>query len=90
MVNIITDTTSCLPEEIAQRFSITIIPQIINLSGKSFYENIEIDINTFMTFIRSSNEIPKTAAPPPELFVREFERLIPKGKQSFVFTLLMM
>jgi DegV family protein with EDD domain len=80
MVKIITDTTACLPAEIAQRYQIPVIPQVINFGEESFLEGIQIDNATFMQRLRTSKELPKTAAPPPELFVEEFKRLVPLGE----------
>ena len=80
MVKIITDTTSCLPQEVAQRFSIPVIPQVINFGNESYLEGIDMDIDQFMRRLKSSRELPKTAAPPPELFSKEFERLAPTGE----------
>lgn len=77
MVKIITDTTSCLSDAFSQQHNIPIIPQIINFGNESYYEGIQLSNKEFMQRLRSSSEIPKTAAPPPELFVREFERLTP-------------
>jgi len=83
MINIITDTTSGLPLEISIRYRIPVIPQIINFGNKSFYEGIDIDNSTFMRMLRASKELPKTAAPPPELFVHEFNKLVPSGGTIF-------
>jgi len=80
MVQIITDTTACLPNEIARRYAIPVIPQIINFGTESFYEGIDIDVDTFMTRLKTSAELPKTAAPPPELFAEQFQRLAEKGE----------
>lgn len=80
MVQIITDTTSGIPSEIAHRYSIPIIPQIINFGNESFYEGDEMSNAMFMQRLKTSPELPKTAAPPPELFVEEFKRLLPKGE----------
>lgn len=80
MVKIITDTTACLPPEIAARYGIPVIPQIINFGSDSYQEGIEIDIATFMARLVSERELPKTAAPPPDLFVHEFERMVPSGE----------
>lgn len=80
MVQIITDTTSCLNPEVARKYSIPVIPQIINFGEDSYYEGIEMDNAAFMKRLLSSPTLPKTAAPPPELFVREFERLVPLGQ----------
>ena len=75
MTKIITDTTACLPAEIAQRYAIPIIPQVINFGTESFYEGVDIDLDTFLIRLKASSELPKTAAPPPDLFIKEFERL---------------
>lgn len=79
MIKIITDTTACLPSEIASQYEIPVIPQIINFGEESFYEGWEIDMPTFMERLLTESELPKTAAPPPELFAKEFERLVPMG-----------
>jgi DegV family protein with EDD domain len=79
VIHIITDTTSGLPPEISRRYHIPIIPQIINFGEKSFYEGRDIDNPTFMKMLTNSKELPKTAAPPPELFIQEFKRLIGDG-----------
>lgn len=39
-----------------------------------------MDINLFMTRLMSSSELPKTAAPPVEEFIKVFEWLVPLGE----------
>ncbi|MHB0857630.1 MAG: DegV family protein [Anaerolineae bacterium] len=80
MVQIIADTTSGLPARIGQRDGIPIVPQVITFGSTSYLEGIEIDNATFIGKLRASSELPKTAAPPPELFRAEFERLVPLGE----------
>lgn len=80
MVNIITDTTSCLSAEFSQKYAIPIIPQIVSFGEESFYEGLQIDQETFLARLKATPTLPKTAAPPPELFTREFERLVPLGE----------
>jgi DegV family protein with EDD domain len=76
MIQIITDTTSGLPKQVSMKYQIPVIPQIIHFGDQSFYEGVDIDNATFMRMLRQSKVLPKTAAPPPELFVEEFRRLI--------------
>lgn len=83
MIHIITDTTSGLPREISEQYQIPVIPQIINFGNRSYYEGIDIDIQTFMNMLEASRELPKTAAPPPELFRQEFASLVPHGGTIF-------
>lgn len=80
MVRIITDTTSCISPEFARRHQIPVIPQVINFGEESFYEGVDLDNAAFLARLRTSPELPKTAAPPPELFTREFERLVSSGE----------
>lgn len=83
MVRIITDTTAGLPMTVAQRYGITVIPQIVNFGGVSFREGIDIDNATFMQKLRTSRELPQTAAPPPEFFTEVFQRFVPTGETIF-------
>jgi DegV family protein with EDD domain len=80
MVKIITDTLSGLPAEFSRRYDIPIIPQIIIFGTESFREGIDMDNAAFMRRLQASRELPKTAAPPPEMFVAEFQRLVPAGE----------
>lgn len=79
MVHIITDTTSGLPVEIAQKYGIPVIPQVINFGSESYLECQEMDSNMFMEKLLTSAELPRTAAPPPELFRPHFERFVADG-----------
>ncbi|HNT22789.1 MAG TPA: DegV family protein [Anaerolineales bacterium] len=83
MTAIITDTTSGLPAEIAQKYQIPVIPQIITFGEESYYEGIELSNAQFIKKLRVASQLPKTAAPPPELFVKEFERLVPTNQTIF-------
>ena len=83
MTHIITDTTSGLSKLYSERHQIPVIPQIINFGNISYYEGKDIDNPTFMRMLKASKELPKTAAPPPELFIQEFSRLVPLGETIF-------
>jgi DegV family protein with EDD domain len=80
MVQIITDTTACLQQEIVSKYQIPVISQVINFGNDSYLEGIDMDTAAFMQRLKTSPELPKTAAPPPELFIKEFERLVPLGE----------
>lgn len=80
MVHIVTDTTSGLPQDIAKRYDIPVIPQVINFGQESYLECEEMDSKQFMQKLLTSTELPRTAAPPPELFRPHFERFAADGK----------
>jgi DegV family protein with EDD domain len=79
MVRIVADTLACLKQDVIDKYHIPVIPQVIYFGSDSYLEGIDIDNSTFIQKLRSSKELPKTAAPPVELFVKEFERLVPLG-----------
>jgi DegV family protein with EDD domain len=80
MVKIVGDTTSTLPLEVVERYGIPIVPQVINFGAESYLEGAEIDNATFMEKLADAQELPKTAAPPPDLFVELFRKLVPEDE----------
>lgn len=73
MTKIITDTTACLSAEIQSQYDIRVVPQLIHFGDDTFMEGIDMDHSSFMDRLLSSPKLPKTAAPPPELFGKIFE-----------------
>jgi DegV family protein with EDD domain len=86
MVQIVTDTTSCLSFEYGRQHNVPIISQVIHFGEESFLEGIDIDTEGFMRRLEAmrrmatSAEMPRTAAPPPALFLQVFRRLVPLGE----------
>lgn len=79
MVKIITDTTSGLPGQLAEEYDIPMLPQIIIFGEESYRDDTELDTPTFLEKLRASPTLPKTAAPPPNLYAPIFERLVAEG-----------
>jgi DegV family protein with EDD domain len=79
MIHIVTDSTAGLPTALAQQYHIPIIPQVILFGDESYLEGVEMDHATFLRRLRAAKELPKTAAPPPGLFVEQFQRLAGPG-----------
>ncbi len=80
MVKIVADTTSCLPEDIQQDFQIPVAPQLIHFGDQTFIEGRDMDSITFLDRLQNASELPKTAAPPPEIFREIFEKLLLSGE----------
>ena len=80
MVKIIAETLSCIPPEVADKYGVPLIPQIINFGNDSYREGVDIDIPTFITRLKSAPEPPKTAAPPPGAYTDLFDKMLPDGE----------
>ena len=79
MIKIVADTTSGLPLHLAEENGIIMLPQIIIFGEESYRDDTELDTRTFLEKLRASSVLPKTAAPPPALFIPIFERLVAEG-----------
>lgn len=73
-VAIVTDTTSCLPPELAERYSIEVVPVNIIFGGRTFNDSMRTDTSEFYDLLRRSNEKPTTAAPSPGAFAAAIRR----------------
>jgi len=80
MVKIITDTLSCLPISYTEPHQVPVIPQVVVFGNESYLEGVTIDSDTFMRRLKGSSVLPKTAAPPPELFYKAFEEPVGRGE----------
>jgi len=76
MVRIIADTTAVLPPHIADKYHIPIIPQLIHFGDQTYIEGEDIDNQTFLEKLKTSDILPKTAAPPPEFFTKQFKEIV--------------
>ena len=74
MVKIVADTTSGLPREMLKSLGIPLIPQIVSFGEESYRDDTELDTATFLSKLKSSKELPKTAAPSPAFYHPIFEK----------------
>jgi DegV family protein with EDD domain len=86
MIQIIADTTASLPVEQAKSLGIPYLPQIIIFGEESFRDDSEMDTDTFLKKLKASNTLPKTAAPPPELYHPFYAKYAGQGDTSIVIT----
>jgi len=73
-VRIVTDTTAVLPPEYIAAHALEVVPQVIIFGEESFLENVELSTEEFIRRLKSSAQLPKTAAPPPGEFVKAYAR----------------
>lgn len=73
-VRIITDTGAEYTVQEGQRHSVTVIPMTLTYGEESLLDGCEIDKEMFYKRLLEKKEIPMTAQPSPEQFLREFEQ----------------
>ncbi len=68
-VAIVTDSTACVPAEVAERYGIEIVPLHLIFGGRTFVDSLTADTSEFYELLRTSSERPTTAAPSPGMFL---------------------
>lgn len=71
---IVTDSTSCLPQEVINEYGIKIIPVGVTLDGHDYWD-IELSNDDFWTLFKKAKSLPTTNAASPGSFVKAFEEL---------------
>lgn len=84
MIKIVADTLSCLSVETARDLDISYLPQIIIFASEEYRDDSEIDSETFLSKLKSSPTLPKTAAPAPALYTPIFKQLSDQGHTILV------
>ncbi len=78
-VRIVTDTTASLPAAFIEAHGLPVIPQVILFGEESYLEDVELSYGDFIKRLKVSSQLPKTAAPPPGLFIEAFKRELEQG-----------
>ncbi len=73
-VRIVTDSTAIWPETFVPRDPIEVVPQVIMFGRECFKEGVDLSYDEFLKRLRSSPQLPKTAAPLPEDLVEAYRR----------------
>ncbi|HZP57200.1 MAG TPA: DegV family protein [Dehalococcoidia bacterium] len=68
-VAIVTDSTACLPPEVAERYGIGVVPLHLIFAGRTFVDSMTADTGEFYDLLRTSADRPTTAAPSPGMFL---------------------
>jgi DegV family protein with EDD domain len=84
MIVIVADTTCGLPRTLLEERGIPLIPQIVTFGEESYHDDKDLDPATFLSKLKASPTLPKTAAPEPALYCPIFEEARRKGSSVIV------
>ena len=78
-VQIVTDSTSDIKQEDAERAGITIVPAYVFFGEEQFRDGVTIGSSEFYRRLQQRGVTPKTAQPSPQDFADAFSALAPNG-----------
>lgn len=70
---VVTDSAADLPDDIAERHAIGVVPARVDLDGRDYLDKIGLSTAEFYRRMASSRQLPRTSQPPPGDFRRQFE-----------------
>ena len=74
-VAIITDSTACLPKELAEEYGIRVAPIGIVLEGRSYRDEVDITPAEVYALLPQLKKLPMTSPPTPGDFLGMFEKM---------------
>lgn len=80
---IVTDSASDISKEVAEKYTITVIPIYIHYNGNEFKDGINISSNEIYNLQKSKKAIFTSSSPSPQDFVQVYEKLLKKYRKIF-------
>jgi DegV family protein with EDD domain len=72
MLQVVTDSSCDLPEELIKSHNIRVVPLVVNIDDNIFREGVDITPEAFYVKMAQSTKLPKTSQPPPSDFSEAF------------------
>jgi len=83
-IKIVTDSTSDLPQEVAQDLGISVVPLFINISDKGYLDGVEITRKDFYTNLPNYDVHPTTGTPGTDAFTQVYKKLANEGASEIL------
>ncbi|MHA1217937.1 MAG: DegV family protein [Candidatus Heimdallarchaeaceae archaeon] len=86
-VKVIVDSTCDLPQELAEKFDIDIVPVYIHYEDKMYADGIDLKVEDYYKMLREFKELPTTSAPSPKDFLDKISEAMKSYSTIFITTL---
>lgn len=83
-IRIVTDSTSDLPDTLAARHGIAVVPLYINIGSQSYLDGVELSRQEFYQRLPEYDSVPTTSLPSPGQFVEAYRRLASEGASAIL------
>jgi len=79
VIGFCTDSNAQLPDALAERFGVEIVPLTVTVDGVDYTENVDLDADAFYARFADGKPQVATAAPSPGAFAQAYQRLADRG-----------
>ena len=85
-VKIVSDSTADIPDALAARLGITVVPAYVLLDDIAYREGVDLSRDEFYSRLQSAPRLPSTSQPTPADFAQHLEPLVAAGHQVVCIT----
>lgn len=85
VVAIVTDSASCMPQEIKTQYQIEVVPLNIHTRDETYRDGVDITPQQVYSLLRADETV-TTSAPPPGTLIEAFHRLAEKAREILCLT----
>jgi DegV family protein with EDD domain len=79
MIRVVTDSGAHLPPALFEELGITVVPLVVNMGERTYYEGEDLDLEAFYAYLRTSPTLPTTSQPPVGRFYEVYRQLSEEG-----------
>ncbi|WP_125714034.1 DegV family protein [Companilactobacillus kedongensis] len=83
-IAIVTDSTSYLPQDIVDKYHITVVPIEVVFDSQTYREDIDITTSEFYELLQNSKELPSTAQPSIGEMMNIYDKLAKEGYDTVI------
>lgn len=84
MVSVVTDSTADLPDDVASKLGIRVIPLYVRFGDQVLKDHIEISPEDFLNRLEASSVLPRTSQPSPSDFIGVYEEMVSAGVTDII------
>lgn len=86
-VAVVTDSSTCVPKEVAKQYGIHILPLILIFEDRSYRDGIDITSQEFYELLKKAKKVPTTSSPSPGEYLEAFREVAKKASGILCITL---
>jgi DegV family protein with EDD domain len=83
-VAVVTDSTAYLPQDLIQRYAVTVVPLVVVIDGAEGREGIDVSPSQVAAALNTRRVDVSTSRPSPDQFVEAYSRLLDAGASGVV------
>ena len=84
MIGLVTDSNAQLPDELARRYRVEVVPLTVTVDGIEYLEGVDLDADSFYDRFRSGRPAVSTAQPSPGRFAAAYEAVAERGASEIL------